>query len=255
MNSLGFVGTGVITAHMVRGLKASVLRDWPVVLSPRSAGTAQALARLPGVRVAADNQAVVDAAEVLVLAVRPQIAEEVLSGLSFHPDRPIISLMAGVSLEDLARWTAGRDICRAIPLPPVEVLRCVTPVYPPRPLAMQLFNALGQALPVHDLPAFDAYGTGSAVMATWFGLAETVAGWMQAHGIDEADAQTYVRGLFGNLGDTLRASDRPIEALRHDHATKGGLNEQTYEVFRAKGGSAAVIAGMDAVMARITGKT
>lgn len=229
------------------------MADWAVVVSPRSEGTAKTLAQLHGVQVAADNQAVVDAADVLVLAVRPQIAAEVLGELRFHPDRPIISLMAGVSLDDLAQWTGAQEICRAIPLPPVEVLRCVTPVYPPQPVAMTLFSALGTALPVHDLPAFDAYGTGSAVMATWFGLAETVAGWMQAHGIGQADAETYVRSLFGNLGDTLRTGNQPIDALRHDHATKGGLNEQVYEVFRAQGGAQAVIAGMDAVMARITG--
>ena len=32
--SLGFLGTGTITAAIVRGLKASALRDWPVMLSP-----------------------------------------------------------------------------------------------------------------------------------------------------------------------------------------------------------------------------
>lgn len=250
---IGFVGTGVITAHIVRGLKASPLVDWPALVSPRSAATAKALAQLPGVSVAASNQAVVDGADVLVLAVRPQVAAEVLGELRFHQNRPIISLMAGVSLEDLARWTGAGDICRAIPLPSVEVRRCVTPVYPPQPVAMQVFDALGQALPVHDLPAFDVYATGSAVMATWFGFAETVVDWMQANGIAETDAQTYVRGLFGNLGDTLRSSKRPMEELRHDHATKGGLNEQAHDVFCANGGPDAIRAGMNSVMARITG--
>ena len=250
---LGFIGTGVITAHIVRGLQGSVCADWPVTVSPRSAGIAAELARLPGVSVAPDNQAVIEAADVIVLAVRPQIAAEVLAPLRFHADRPVISLMAGISLDDLATWTGARDICRAIPLPSVEARTCVTPVFPPAPAAMQLFAALGQALPVPDLAAFDAYGTGSAVMATWFGFAETVVGWMQANGIAKGDAETYVRGLFGNLGDTLRASPRPIPELRRDHGTPGGLNEQAYDVFTAQGGTAAIGAGMDSVMARISG--
>ena len=46
---LGFIGTGTITAHMVRGLKASGLADWPIVVSPRGALVAAELALLPGV--------------------------------------------------------------------------------------------------------------------------------------------------------------------------------------------------------------
>lgn len=250
---LGFIGTGVITAHIVRGLKSSSLADWQIILSPRSEGIAAELAALPGVSVAANNQAVIDEAEAVVLAVRPQVAAEVLAPLRFDPARPVISLIAATSLEDLGQWTGAHDICRAIPLPSVEARACVTPVFPPQPLAMQLFAALGRALPVHDLPAFDAYATGSAVMATWFGMAETAAGWMTESGIPQTDAETYIRGLFANLGQTITDESRTLEALRHDHATKGGLNEQIYRVFCEKGGAEALRAGMDSVMARITG--
>lgn len=251
---LGFIGTGTITAHIVQGLKASGLADWQVVLSPRSESVAATLAVLPGVSVAADNQAVIDNSDAVVLAVRPQVVAEVLKPLRFHPDRPLISLIAATSLEDLGAWTGAQQICRAIPLPSVEARTCVTPVFPPNPLAMQLFDALGQALPVHDLAAFDAYATGSAVMATWFGMAETAAGWMVENGIPAADAETYMRGLFADLGVTVRDKTRSLETLRHDHATKGGLNEQIWRVFGENGGPQALSAGMSSVMARIGGR-
>ena len=250
---LGFIGTGTITAHMVRGLKGSALADWQVVLSPRSEPVAAALAQLPGVTVAADNQAVIDGSDAVVLAVRPQVAAEVLAPLRFDPARPVISLIAATQIADLARWTGARDICRAIPLPSVEARACVTPVFPPQPLAMRLFAGLGQALPVDSLQAFDAYATGSAVMATWFGMAEVAAGWMAENGIAQADAETYIRGLFANLGQTIRDESRSLETLRHDHATKGGLNEQIYRVFCEYGGDNALRAGMSSVMARVTG--
>lgn len=250
---LGFIGTGVITAHVVRGLKASALAEWEIVLSPRNAALAAELARLPGVTVATGNQAVIDGADAVILAVRPQVAEGVLAALRFRPDCPVISLIAATSLQDLAGWTGAREICRAIPLPSVEARACVTPVFPARPLAMQIFGALGQALPVETVEAFDAYATGSAVMATWFGMAEVAAGWMSDHGIPGADAETYIRGLFANLGQTIGQDPRPIETLRHDHATRGGLNEQVYRVFTEEGGAQALRAGMGSVMARIRG--
>jgi pyrroline-5-carboxylate reductase len=250
---LGFIGTGVITAHIVRGLKGSELADWQVILSPRNEAIAVELAGLPGVSVAADNQAVIDGADAVVLAVRPQVAAEVIRPLRFDPARPVISLIAATSLEDLGTWTGAREICRAIPLPSVEARTCVTPVFPPNPLAMQVFDALGQALAVQDLSAFDAYATGSAVMATWFGMAETAAGWMVDNGIPPADAETYMRGLFADLGVTVRDKTRSLETLRHDHATKGGLNEQIWRVFGEKDGPQALQAGMSSVMARISG--
>jgi pyrroline-5-carboxylate reductase len=250
---LGFIGTGVITAHIVRGLKGSELADWQVILSPRNEAIAVELAGLPGVSVAADNQVVIDGADAVVLAVRPQVAAEVIRPLRFDPARPVISLIAATSLEDLGAWTGAREICRAIPLPSVEARTCVTPVFPANPLAMQVFDALGQALAVQDLSAFDAYATGSAVMATWFGMAETAAGWMVDNGIPPADAETYMRGLFADLGVTVRDKTRSLETLRHDHATKGGLNEQIWRVFGEKDGPQALQAGMSSVMARISG--
>lgn len=250
---IGFVGTGTITAHIVRGLKASALADWPVLVSPRNPEVARSLATgLPGVAIAADNQDVVDRADLVVLAVRPQQAEAVMRPLRLDPARPVISLIATVPIARLREWTGAAHICRAIPLPFVESRKGVTPVLPPEPAAMQLFGALGQALPAHDIATFDAYAAASALMGTWFGLVETASTWMQAQGIAEADATAYLRALFSSLGATLAASPLSPEALRLAHSTAGGLNEQLHRLFQAKGGSAAIEAGLAAVLDRIS---
>lgn len=250
---IGFVGTGTITAHIVRGLKASPLADWPVLLSPRSHEVAQALAAdLSGVAIAADNQQVVSRADVVVLAVRPQQAEAVIRPLIFDPARPVISLIATLPIARLRDWTGAAHICRAIPLPFVENRKGVTPVMPPEPEAMQLFGVLGQALPAHDIATFDSYAAASALMGSWFGLVETAADWMQAQGVAEGDARAYLRALFGSLGETLATSPLSPAALRQAHSTAGGLNEQLHAVFQARGGAAAVTAGLSAVLARIS---
>lgn len=249
--TIGFVGTGTITAHIVRGLRTSALAGWPVVLSPRNETVAQALTALPGVQIAASNQQVLEAADLVVLAVRPQVAETVIRSLVFAPQTPVISLIAATSLARLHDWTGARHICRAIPLPFVERHGGVTPVFPPLPVAMQVFGALGQALAVTDLAAFDAYATASALMGPYFGIVETAANWMQDQGIPDADATTYLRHLFGDLGQTLRDSAAPPADLRADHSTPGGLNAQLHQVFQSTGGSAALVAGLEAVLARV----
>jgi pyrroline-5-carboxylate reductase len=254
MTRLGFIGTGSITAAMVRGLKASPLQAWPVLLTPRNAGLAAELASsLPGVTVAADNQAVVDGADMVFLAIRPQIAESVLRPLHFRAGQNVVSLIAGVSCQTIADWTGATQVTRAIPLPFVQACSDVTPIHPPRADVAQVFDALGKALPVSDATAFDVYSSASALMATYFSLVETASDWMVAQGLEGADARRYLGALFGNLGDVLRGDLRSLEALRVAHSTAGGLNEQVFHQFTAAGGATALTDALTSVYHRVAG--
>jgi pyrroline-5-carboxylate reductase len=251
---LGFIGTGSITAAMVRGLKGSALRDRPVVLSPRNEGVAAELAAtFPGVTVAVDNQAVIDGADMVILAVRPQIAESVLRPLRFRDDQHLVSLIAGVPRATVADWTGTPFVTCAIPLPFVERQADATPVHPPEPAVLALFDALGQALPVPDAATFEIYSAAGAVMATYFGLVETAAAWATAQGLPPADARAFMASLFGNLGDVLRHDPRPLDALRLAHSTAGGLNEQVHATFAAGGGPQALAQALSGVLRRVRG--
>ena len=109
----GIVGVGAIAAAIVTGLCEQV-RDAPaIVLSPRNASRAADLAsRFPTVRVARSNQEVIDGSSVLLLCIRPQDARSVLSGLKFSSQQPIVSMLAGISIEALhAARSAGAEHC------------------------------------------------------------------------------------------------------------------------------------------------
>lgn len=74
---LGFIGTSTITEAIVTGLVSSDGLTPEVFVSPRSAKTAARFADMsPQVTVTLDNQGVVDAADMLFLAVRPNVAQE-----------------------------------------------------------------------------------------------------------------------------------------------------------------------------------
>lgn len=251
---LGFIGTGTITAAILRGLKSSPHAGWPVTLSPRTAGLAARLAaELPHVTVAPDNQSVIDSAETVILAVRPQVAQTVLTGLHIRPDQTVISLIAATPAHHIAAWTSASRICRAIPLPFSQDRRDVVPVFPPLPEAMALFSALGRALAVDDQATFDLYAATSALMASYFGILETAAAWAVANGMQPADARTYLAGLFANLGHAALQSPLDLATLRVEHATRGGLNEQVFADFAAHGGTQALTAALDTILARIRG--
>lgn len=252
MARLGFIGTGTITAAMVCGLKGSALAQWPVLLSPRGAAIAQDLAAtLPGVMIAADNQAVIDGADLVVLAVRPQVAEAVLRPLRIGSDRLVVSLIAGLAIPTIRDWTGAARIARAVPLPFVEHRRDVVPVHPPLPEALDLFNHLGHALPVTDARDFDVFAAASALMGSYFGVLEVAQSWAEAQGLPAANARAYLGTLFANLGTRLAESPESFQALRQDHSTPGGLNEQVFARFAGAGGTQALTAGLDSVLRRL----
>ena len=131
----GILGVGEIGTAIVTGLCEGVDDAPRILLSPRNAGRAAALAaRYPSVAAASDNQAVIDSCAAVVLSVRPADGRALLPGLAFRPSQAIISAMAGVPDDELAALVApARDIARAIPLPPVSRRAGITPVHPGRP--------------------------------------------------------------------------------------------------------------------------
>ncbi|HET7900908.1 MAG TPA: NAD(P)-binding domain-containing protein, partial [Candidatus Nanopelagicales bacterium] len=94
---LGVVGVGTIAALLVEAIVTGPHADAvEVVLSPRSAHRAADLAgRFDRVRVAASNQDVLDASDVVLLAVLPPQVAEVCADLSFREDHVVAGLAAG----------------------------------------------------------------------------------------------------------------------------------------------------------------
>jgi len=233
---LGFIGTGTIAAAIVEGLALS--GEEPILLSPRNADIAARLSdRFSHVGVANDNQAVLDQSDLVILAVRPQIADSVLEDLKFRPDHRILSLIATVSLARLREWTApAATVVRAVPLPPVARGEGPTPIFPPDKEARALFDRLGTAIELADESAFDIFTAASATMASYFAFAHSITAWMQRHGTDAAQAHRFVAQMLKGLSETAAiAPDAGFAALADEHQTRGGINEQVFRTVTRDG--------------------
>ena len=249
----GFLGAGAITRAMVEGLSA-VDPAPGIVLSPRNAEVAAALAAGFGnVRVAADNQAVVDASAVVVVATRPDVTRAVLADLTFTDDQVAVSVVAGVSVDELAELVApAREVARAIPLPSVAARQGLVPVFPPQPAALALFGRLGTVVALDDETAFDSFSAASAFAATQLDLLATVEAWLVGRGVPTPDASAYVRELIRGLSNALAEEpDRELALMASDHATPGGLNEQVRTDVRAHGVHDIVATALDDVARRV----
>lgn len=254
---IGFIGTGVISEAVITGMMksgiAGELGVTEIVVSTRSKAISSALSeRYEMVRVCEDNQQIVDQSDLLFLAVLPQVAEEVLSQLTFRADQEICSLIATVASEKIVAWGGEvARITRAVPLPPVADLAGVTVISGNSERLEAIFEALGGVIVTKSLTEFDAYTVPGSMMGTYFGFQEIVAGWIVAQGGQPDEVRGFLANVFAALSLTAEGSEESFEALREGHSTPGGLNEQMFRVFCDQGGREALMSAMDQVAARI----
>ncbi|MCG5478461.1 pyrroline-5-carboxylate reductase [Sinorhizobium alkalisoli] len=253
---IGFVGTGAITEAMVTGIVGSAPAVAQIVVSPRNAEIAARLAsRFPSVQVATNNQQVVDASDILFLAIRPQIAEEVIRELAFRKGQTIVSVVAATDRARLLGWIREDvQLTQAIPLPFVADCKGVTAIYPPNNEIAAIFDALGSAVECETKDEYDLLAVASALMGTYFGILERATGWLTEKGMAREKARAYLAPLLSSLAQKAAAADQTaLDALRREFSTPGGLNEQVFEDFDRNGGSRALSDALERVLARVRG--
>jgi pyrroline-5-carboxylate reductase len=250
---LGFIGSGTITSAIVTGLRTDPVTPCAITLSPRNARVAARLASaLPRVRVATSNQQVADESDVVLLAVRPQVAEEVLAGMIFRPEHRVISLIATFSRDRIAALVSpARDVCCAVPLPTVARHLGPTAIFPRDAVAARLFGRLGVAVEVASEVELHALWASTAAMAAYFTLLDAMQSWLTRHGLPGSRARDYVALMFEGLSRVPRESGASFGALAEEFKTKGGLNEQMAAQLTDAGVFGAWSSALDAILARI----
>lgn len=120
--TVAFVGGGNMAKAMLTGLAALTPTPRLVVASP-TAAKHPALQAL-GATTTTDNQAAVREADLVVLAVKPQKAAEVMPGIAavWQPHQVLVSVLAGMPTAKLEAWLpAGARVVRTMPNTPLAI--------------------------------------------------------------------------------------------------------------------------------------
>ncbi len=236
---IGFIGTGHITSALVEGLSAGDAPCGPILLSPRNRARSAALAaRFANVSVAADNQVVLDGAEAVLLAVRPDITPEVVGALRFRADHLVISLIALRPHREMAGLVhPAAALHRAVPLP--SAARRLGPVvyFPQDARVEALFAPVGTPVAARDETEFHRLWSLTGLLSPYYAVMEEISTWTEAGGVPAAAAKRYITALFHAMAEMARAPEATYGALSEAAATPGGINEQ----------GLGVIAGRDAI--------
>jgi pyrroline-5-carboxylate reductase len=189
---------------------------------------------------------------VVVMAVKPQIMDEVLASLAprIGPETVVLSIAAGRTLASLeARVPKGTAVVRAMPNTPAAVGRgmtvaCANPRVS-REQAEQcakLLEAVGAVIFIDDEALLDAAtavsGSGPAYV---FLLAECLAEAGEEAGLPAELAALLARETVAGAGELLHRSDLTPAELRKNVTSPKGVTAAALEVLMGKDGLAHLV--------------
>jgi pyrroline-5-carboxylate reductase len=165
---VGIVGAGVMAEAMINGLLADrALAPEHLVASHPRRDRREALAQSLGITTVARNRDALTDAEIVVLAVKPQMLGGVMReiGPALRDEQVVLSIVAGATLEALSIGLRHAAVARAMPNTPAQIRRGIT-VWAASPactarqrdLARAVLRALGEERQVDD-EAFVAMAT------------------------------------------------------------------------------------------------
>ena len=257
-----FIGGGNMGGALIRGLITRGLPADRISVGEASQARRIALADELGVHVSADNREIVDGADIVVLAVKPQdLANTVRPLAAAFARRPplVLSIAAGIRVAAIAGWCGpGVAVVRAMPNRPALNGAGATAIFAPpelsaahRKLAEEVLAAVGTTVWVPDEDSIDVVtalsGSGPAY---FFLLAELMTDAAVKLGLPRDSAQELaIQTLFGS-GRMARDSDGDLARLRAEVTSRGGTTEAAVRSFDAANLRGIVAAALEAATLR-----
>ncbi|GAB4299146.1 MAG: pyrroline-5-carboxylate reductase [Methylophaga sp.] len=241
--TLAFIGGGNMARSLIGGLINNGFTAQSIhVADPNTECLQQLSARYP-VQTFTDNNAAVADAEIVILAAKPQQLQSICRELAPHwqQNKLLISIAAGIRLEDLGRWLGHADaaIVRAMPNTPSLVQAGATVLCAnehvsrnQHELAESILRAVGLALWIEDEVQMDAVTALSGSGPAYFFL---IMEALQTAGMDLGLPEETARLLaletaFGAAKMALE-SNESASVLRQRVTSPGGTTEKALEVF------------------------
>jgi len=230
---IGVIGAGKIGSAILRGvIRAGLVSKERVIASDVSDTLRQSVAKELGIRVTANNGEVCDFANIVILAVKPQILDPVVKKIArkLAKNKLLISVAAGVPLSRIeANLTRGARVVRVMPNIPCVVgagASCYA-------LGMHatttdaervgsILNSFGIALPVEEKYLDAVTGLSGSGPAYVFVLIESLAdGGVQVGLSREVALKLALHTVFGAAKLAIE-SGQHVGQLKDEVASPGG---------------------------------
>ncbi|MBL8259266.1 MAG: pyrroline-5-carboxylate reductase [Candidatus Competibacteraceae bacterium] len=245
---IAFIGGGNMARSLIGGLIAGGHEPGQIWVAEPDAAQREFLRGRYGVHTDPDNLTAITAAQIVVLAVKPQVLRGVAGQLAaaLQTRSPlVISVAAGVRERDLHRWLGGGMLAlvRAMPNTPALVGSAATALFANafvseerRQLAESLLRAVGVTVWVDDETLLDTVTALSGSGPAYFFLVmEALEQAAREEGLDEGKARLLIlQTAFGAAKMALESAESPA-TLRVRVTSPGGTTERALALLREGG--------------------
>ncbi len=260
--TIGFIGLGNMATAMIGGmLKKGVAEQGDIIGSARTEKTLEEVKQAYGIEVTDDNTVVARRADILFLAVKPALLQDVAEQIKgvINKDTLIVSIAAGRTLEALYGAFGDKDlkIIRCMPNTPALVLEGCTGVCAGENVAeeelnkvLHLLRAFGTASVVPERLMDVVVGISGSSPAYVFMFIEAMADAAVAAGMPREQAYGFAaQAVLGSAKMVLETGRHPGE-LKDMVCSPGGTTIQAVKVLEEKGLRATVMDAVEACIAK-----
>ena len=237
--NISFIGGGNMAQALIGGLLSRGMPATRITVADPVEKVRQVLLEKE-LHVTDDNTAAIQSADIVVLAVKPQVLASVLRPLQDQlQGKLIISIVAGAEIESIAHLTGTDQIVRVMPNTPALVQTGAHGMYATevvsreqRDLASQVLAATGLTIWLDNEAQIDAVtavsGSGPAY---FFYLMESMIRAGKNLGLDEKVATALtLQTALGAAQMAITSSNTPAE-LRKNVTSPNGTTQAALEVF------------------------
>jgi pyrroline-5-carboxylate reductase len=237
------MGGAMLTGWLKRGLAAEQI----VVQDPGPPPAIAELLAKHGVRTVPTIDSLSTPPAVLLMAVKPQVMDEVFPPLAklAGPSTVVLSIAAGRTIASFEKFLSpGAAVVRSIPNTPAAVGRGITVATPNahvtdrhKQAVTELLSAIGEVAWVDDEALIDPVtavsGSGPAYV---FYMVEALAAAGVAAGLDAELAMQLARATVTGAGELLHQSPLDAATLRQNVTSPNGTTYAALQVLMAKDG-------------------
>jgi pyrroline-5-carboxylate reductase len=257
---VGFIGAGNMATGIARGWASA--QDEPgapeaMLFADADADRARSVADEVGGEALDSNRAVADAADLVILAVKPNVLDEVAADVA-EAGAPVVSILAGTTLERLQKALPGVEVVRVMPNLGAQLRQAILCVVFGDELSDErrtevtgLLALLGEVIEI-DEGLIDA---ATALMGCSPGYLALFAEVLVKAGVDEGlsedEAQRMVAKAMIATGGLLEHRD-PAE-LKRAVASPGGMTEAGLDELEKREIWKTLEAAVDASLERVRG--
>lgn len=257
---IGFIGVGNMAKAIIRGLILKGQDSKDILVHSARKKNYENFAKENNLTAIDSNKELVNYSDVIILAVQPITADDVLKEIkdTVSSEKLILSVMGGNTLDDIEK-ILGKDIpiLRTLPNVNVEIGEGMTSVISngilksdPYNKGVELFDLIGRTVevPEKDFVTFSAIAGSAPAYAYLFIDALSRAG--VKHGLSKVDATKIAAQMVQGSAKMVLDADKVPYELIDQVSSPGGTTVAGLLAMEEYGLSTAVVKGIDATIAK-----